>query len=96
MARRIAKRFAPHKVILFGSHATGAAGADSDVDLLVVMPLKRTKAEQELRIRKELRAFRVPKDVVVTTPEAFESRQGVPGTVERSAAQAGRLLYESR
>jgi len=33
MARRIVRRFAPEKVILFGSHATGAAGADSDVDV---------------------------------------------------------------
>ena len=37
MVRRIAERFQPEKVILFGSYARGTAGPDSDVDLLVIM-----------------------------------------------------------
>jgi predicted nucleotidyltransferase len=94
MARRIVARFSPHKVILFGSHATGGATPDSDVDLLVVMPLKGSKAECELTIRAALREYRTPKDVIVTSPEAFAWRRGVPGTVERSAARSGRVLYE--
>jgi len=94
MARRIVARFSPHKVILFGSHATGRATPDSDIDLLVVMPLKGSKADHELRIRAALREYRTPKDVIVTTPEAFAWRRGVPGTVERSAARGGRVLYE--
>jgi len=36
MVRRIVRRFAPEKIILFGSHARGTAGPDSDVDLLIV------------------------------------------------------------
>jgi len=96
MAHRIVRRFAPEKVILFGSHATGKAGPDSDVDLLVVMPLKGSKADRELEIREALRAYRTPKDVIVTTPEAFEWRRAVPGTIERSAARNGRILYEKR
>ncbi len=52
MVERIVKRFAPERVILFGSHATRKAGSDSDSDsdLLVVMPLKRTKAALEGRV----------------------------------------------
>jgi predicted nucleotidyltransferase len=96
MARRIARRFAPEKVILFGSHAQGTAGPDSDVDFLVVMPLDAPKAERELEIRKALRSWRMPKDVIVTTPEAFAWRRTVPGTIERSAARGGRVLYERR
>jgi len=96
MAHRIVRRFAPEKVILFGSHAAGKAGPDSDVDLLVVMPLWASKADHELEIREALRAYRTPKDVIVTTPEAFEWRRAVPGTIERSAARSGRILYEKR
>jgi predicted nucleotidyltransferase len=96
MAHRIVRRFRPEKVILFGSHATGRANRDSDVDLLVVMPLTTSKAAHELEIRAALRAFLTPKDVVVTTPEAFEWRRAVPGTIERSAARSGRVLYEKR
>lgn len=96
MANRIVRRFRPEKVILFGSHATGRAGPDSDVDLLVVMTLTASKAAHELEIRAALRAYRTPKDVIVTTPEAFEWRRAVPGTIERSAARSGRVLYEKR
>ena len=37
-AADIAREFLPERVILFGSYATGQAKAESDVDLLVVMP----------------------------------------------------------
>ena len=37
-ASDIAREFLPERVILFGSYATGQAKAESDVDLLVVMP----------------------------------------------------------
>ena len=35
MVQRIVAKFRPEQVILFGSHARGEAGPDSDVDLLV-------------------------------------------------------------
>ena len=38
MAHRIAERFSPERIILFGSHARGDARADSDIDLLVLFP----------------------------------------------------------
>ena len=37
-ARQVAERFRPEKIILFGSYACGTPHADSDVDILVVMP----------------------------------------------------------
>jgi hypothetical protein len=37
-ARQVGKRFQPEKIILFGSYAYGTPHADSDVDILVVMP----------------------------------------------------------
>lgn len=94
MVREIVRRFSPDKVILFGSHAAGSAGPDSDVDLLVIMPVKESKAKQELAIRTALRSYAIPKDVIVTTPEAFAWRSKFPGTIERPAARNGRVLYE--
>lgn len=94
MVERIVKRFAPDKIILFGSHARGTPGTDSDLDLLVVMTPNRTKASQELDILKSLRRYRMPKDVIVTTPEDFAWRKEIPGTIERPAAREGLVLYE--
>ena len=50
MTRRIVGRFHPDKVILFGSHARGTAGRDSDVDLLVVMPVTGSRRETGIAI----------------------------------------------
>jgi len=93
MTRRIVRLFHPERVILFGSHARGDAGPDSDVDLLVVMDPDGPTRRRQLEIRLALRDVRVPKDIVVTTPEAFEWRRHVPGTIERPASLEGRVLY---
>lgn len=93
MARRIVRLFHPDRIILFGSHARGTATADSDVDLLVVMPVEQGKLAKELEIRRALRSIRVPKDIIVTTPEDFAWRKDVVGTVEYPAIHEGRVVY---
>lgn len=93
MVRRIVDQFHPEKIILFGSHARGDAGPDSDVDLLIVMPFRGSKREKQLEVRLALRGIDIPKDIVVTTPEEFLWRQEVPGTIERPAALEGKVLY---
>jgi predicted nucleotidyltransferase len=93
MVSRIVRRFHPHQVILFGCHARGSPGKDSDVDLLVVMPVEGSKFEKAVEIGVALHDFRLPLDIIVTTPEEFEWRKEVPGTVERPAALEGRVLY---
>jgi predicted nucleotidyltransferase len=93
MVRRIVSRFRPERIILFGSHARGDAGPDSDVDLLIVIPVEGSRREKAVEIGVALHDIRVPKDIIVTTPEAFEARKEVVGTIEQPAASQGRLLY---
>jgi len=93
IVRRIVSRFHPERIILFGSHARGQAGPHSDVDLLIVMSFLGSKREKQLEIRVALRNIRIPKDIVVTTPEDFLWRQEIPGTIERPAAREGKVLY---
>ena len=93
MVRRIVERFDPERIILFGSHARGAAGPNSDVDLLVVMPVEGSKRDKQLEIRKALRGIRATIDVAVSTPEEFEWRREIVGTIEYPAVTEGKLLY---
>jgi len=94
MVRRIVRRFAPERIILFGSHARGEATADSDVDLLVVMPVAGSKREKRLEIRLALHDIRLAKDIVVSTPEDFVWRRNTVGTIEYPATREGKVLYE--
>jgi predicted nucleotidyltransferase len=93
MVKRIVAKFRPEQVILFGSHARGEAGPDSDVDLLVVMDFEGTARDKGLEILQTLPDVLVPLDVIVTSPEAFAWRKDVVGTIEWPAAREGRVLY---
>ena len=93
MVNRIVARFHPEKIILFGSHARGNAAADSDVDLLVIMSVSGSKREKMIEIGLALHDIPLPKDIIVTSPDEFEWRKEVAGTIERPAAKEGKLLY---
>jgi predicted nucleotidyltransferase len=93
MVRRIVKRFDPDKIILFGSYARGNAGPDSDVDLLIVMPVSGSTRRMAVEIGVALHDIRLPKDVIVTTPEEFEWRKDTIGTIEWPAWREGKVLY---
>jgi predicted nucleotidyltransferase len=93
MVKRIVRRFHPEKVILFGSHARGDAGPDSDVDLLVVMPVEGSIVELRLDIREALHSIPLPVDIIVTTPEDFAWRKEFVGTIEWPATREGKVLY---
>lgn len=90
---RIVRKFRPEKIILFGSYATGDATRDSDIDLLVVMSVKGSKRRKAVEIGVALHSIKIPKDIIVTTPEEFEWRKDVCGTIEKPAFLHGKILY---
>lgn len=93
MVTRIVTQFQPEKIILFGSHARGDATPDSDIDLLVVMPVKGSKRKTRLNIRTALHDIPMPKDVIVSDPLEFEWRKDIVGTIEWPAYREGKVLY---
>jgi predicted nucleotidyltransferase len=93
MVNLIVEHFIPEKIILFGSHARGEAGPDSDVDLLVVMPVQGSKREKQLEIRALLHGIQLAKDIVVSRPEDFDWRKDIVGTIEYPATKEGKVLY---
>ena len=81
-------------VILFGSHARGDAGEDSDVDFLVVEPGLSARREEMVRLRDVLRPLRIPADVLVVSRDTYEAWADTPGTVLYEAAKEGRVFRE--
>jgi uncharacterized protein len=94
MVRRIVDRFAPERVILFGSHARGTADAESDIDLLVVMQVEGSKRSARLSVRKAIGDIAIGKDVLVYTPEEVHQYQDIAGHILRPALREGRVLYD--
>ncbi len=93
MVERLRLALHPQRIILFGSHARGTAGPDSDIDLLVVC----AKVDDTMAAMVEaLRLFPdlpVPKDILVTDPQRLLRRAALPHTVEHAALAEGRVLY---
>lgn len=94
MVRRIVVRFNPERVIVFGSHARGTAGPNSDADLLVVMHPNGSKRARAVEIYGLLAGMGVSKDVIVVTPEESDAYRDAPGTVIQTARQEGTVLYD--
>ena len=87
----IVDRFAPERIVLFGSHATGTADDGSDVDLMVVMPSPRGRLNQAVAIYQSL-DHRVPVDILVRTPEQWAA-QSPRDIMLRTAIREGITLY---
>ena len=93
-ARRIAERFQPDKIILFGSYAYGKPHEESDVDLLVIMRT-RNAIDQSIRIRMAFeRLFSL--DLIVRTPWQIERGLKDDNWFLREIIEKGKVLYEAR
>jgi len=91
-ARDVAERFQPEKIILFGSYAYGQPHADSDVDILVVMPA-RNELDQAVRICLAV-DYNFPLDLLVRTPKILAWRLAEGDSFLREVVTRGKVLYE--
>jgi uncharacterized protein len=91
-ARAVADLFRPVRIILFGSYAYGQPHADSDVDLLVVMPA-RNQMDQAVRICLAVEAP-FPLDLIVRTPKKLAWRLEEGDWFLREVVSRGKVLYE--
>ena len=76
IADRLRAEYRAERVILFGSHARGEAGPDSDVDLLLVAPTDERffhRMATALRTVRDIGAD-LPLSPIVLTPEELEQR----------------------
>jgi predicted nucleotidyltransferase len=92
-ARQVAEHFKPDKIILFGSHASGEPHADSDVDILVIMPA-RSQINQAVKIRWVLPAP-FPMDLLVRTPKTMQRRLEQGNSFLTEIMTQGKVLYEN-
>jgi predicted nucleotidyltransferase len=94
LCRQIVDNFKPQKIILFGSHAYGKPNADSDVDLLVVMPFEGRNSQKAIEILCRLKTD-VPLDLLVRTSEQVRQRIEMEDFFMQDIVEKGRVLYEA-
>jgi uncharacterized protein len=92
--RRILAVCDPEQIIVFGSHASGNAGPDSDVDLLVIEEDVQAPRRESVRLRGALRGLLVPIDVMVATPQQVERYRDSTGLIYHSILREGKIIYE--
>lgn len=95
VVKRLVDGFHPQRIILFGSQARQTADNRSDVDILVICPIKGSRRELMVAMDRALKGLGIARDIIILTPEEFETDRQIPGTVARPASLEGRVLYES-
>ena len=93
-AQLLAERFRPQKIILFGSQAHGMARADSDADLLIVLPFDCS----DYRMMGDMLNAIYPItgfDLIPQTPERLAARYRGGDSFIRDAIDRGIVLYEA-
>ena len=85
--------FAPLQVILFGSYAYGMPTENSDVDLLVVMPIPKSEFRSKaVEIRQRI-PYRFSMDLLVRSPEEIAYRVSYNDWFLREITEKGELLH---
>jgi len=85
----------PLEIWLFGSRARGEAVADSDWDLLVVVPDELTDDDLDPLISWRLqKASTVRAEIVPCRAADFAEDRGTPNTLAYEAATRGLRVYE--
>ena len=94
VAKRIADKFQPERIILFGSYAYGRPRPESDVDLFVIMDTPLRSRQQRLEISRAISPRPFPLDIIVRTPRQVEERLALGDSLLLEITTRGKVLYE--
>lgn len=94
IVRRLIAAYEPDRIYLFGSHARGETGPNSDYDLLVVVPDSAPADRHRSRLAYTvLRGTGTAADILVFSRSRFESRLHLKASLPATVVREGRLLY---
>ena len=91
---KIAKGFAPERIILFGSQAWGQTTEDSDVDLFIIKDTNERRVDRAREVRKIIWGMGVPVDILVYTPEEVKKRLLLEDFFIQDIVTKGKVLYD--
>lgn len=89
---KLIKPYRPEKILLFGSHAYGKPGKESDLDIAIIKDTKKPFHDRLIEVRKLLWTD-TPVDVFVFTPKEFD-RLSKENPFVREIKDKGKIVYE--
>jgi predicted nucleotidyltransferase len=97
VCREIASQFHPDRIVPFGSYAYGNPRAESDIDLLVVMPFEGSPFRKAAEILGHVvtTVGVIPLDLLVRTSEQVQQRLQIGDSFMREIIEHGRVMYEA-
>jgi len=95
IVRKIAAAYEPQRIILFGSHATGNAGPDSDIDLLIIKDTPKRFIERWVEVRRILSDPHrsIPLETLILTPKEVDDRLTMGDQFVAQILRDGKVLY---
>jgi predicted nucleotidyltransferase len=93
IAKSLGKTARAKKVVLFGSHALGKAGSDSDVDFLVIAESNLPRHKRSRSLYASFHPYPFPMDILVYTPEEVDQQLKDPSSFVTHALAEGKELY---
>ncbi len=96
LVSKIADKYNPEKVYLFGSYAWGKPTSDSDIDLFVVKNTVKSQRKRRRELRGLLFGSGVPFDLFIYTPDEINERLKIGDFFVKDIVSRGKILYEKK
>ena len=95
IVQKLRASYSPLKIILFGSHASGLALGDSDIDLLVIKETSERFIDRWVTVRQILSdpKRKVAIEVLVLTPQEVSDRLARGDQFVAEILEKGQVLY---
>jgi predicted nucleotidyltransferase len=94
VVRRLVEAYQPESIYLFASIARGDGDAESDYDLLIIVPNDASPERRRSRLAYEvLRGTGTPVDALVCSHDWFFSRVHLRASLPTTVLREGRLLH---
>jgi len=96
IAKIVAKKYKPEKIILFGSAARGEVRKYSDIDLCIIKNTRLPSHKRIWKVYKLLRDYDYEYGVepIVFTPKEFSEKKKRGTYFIRNILKDGKILYE--
>ena len=96
IVNRLVRAYQPEQIYLFGSAARGDNQAQSDFDLMVIIPDEAPPERRRSRLAYQvLRGTGTAVDVLVWTRRAFDERLHLKASLPSTILREGKLIYAS-